>query len=124
MAVTVTLNVNPTTQRYGLPIAFSGTVLEDGVPVDDVNVSIRKVEGDAYITAVATDFMGNYRVEWTPSVEWVGSFQVRARADIYQGFFSPPITITVTDGLPRAGLPWMAFLQIIFGSVLVSIKGK
>ena len=95
--VTVSLQAIPNTQRYDQPIAFSGRVSVDGIPEKGLTVEIRDASTNTLITITETDDTGYYYVEWTPTYNLIGSFNVWAIATINPVYYSSPVTIMVTE---------------------------
>ena len=95
--ITVSLQASPRTQQYEQPIAFSGSVSIDGIPEKGLTVEIRDASTNKLITVTETDDTGYYYVEWTPTYDWIGSFNVWAIAKINPVYFSIPVAITVTE---------------------------
>ena len=95
--VTVTLQAIPNTQLYDQPISFSGNVSVDGIPETGLTVEIRDASTNMLITVTETDDTGYYYVEWTPTYDSIGSFNVWAVATINPVYYSGPVTITVTE---------------------------
>ena len=97
MVVTLTLAVDPTAVHYGELVTFSGSILEDGVPLETQNVQIF-VAGTRVLDLYADSF-GNYYGQWTPDASWTGVYQAQAYAPIYAGVWSSSVTLTVAGGV-------------------------
>lgn len=96
MVVEVTLVADPTEQEYRLPIEFSGRVMEDGLPLEDVTVNVWEVEGDEPLAETATGHDGSYSVEWRPDTTYEGDYEFKAAAAHLKGFWSNTVKIKVT----------------------------
>ena len=121
MSAVVTLKATPSTQQYGTPIVFSGRVLYNGEPVQVLTIHVREVSADTFLVAAETDLNGNYSIEWIPPFEWIGSFQVYTFAAMLEGFWSTPVTLTVTEDKPPVSLA----IPIVLGvAALLLLTGK
>jgi len=121
MSAVVTLKATPSTQQYGSPIAFSGRILYNGEPVQGLTIHVREVSADTFLVAAETDLNGNYSVAWIPPFEWIGTFQVHTFAAMLEGFWSTPVTLTVTEDKPPVSLA----IPIAIGlAALLLLTGK
>ncbi len=119
MSALVTLEASPTTQQYGSPIVFSGRVLYNAEPVPGLTINVKEVSTGTFLAAAETDLNGYYSVAWIPPFEWIGPFQVHTLAAMYEGFWSDPVTLTVTEEKPPVSP--IAVLAII-GAVVIALK--
>ena len=123
MSASVTLKATPATQQYGVPIVFSGRVLYDGEPVQGLGIGIWEVISNTGLIGVETDLNGYYSVAWTPPFEWIGTFQVATLAPMMEGFWSPPVTLTVTEEKPPVS-PNLAIPIVIGLAAVLLLTGK
>ncbi len=119
MSAVVTLKATPTTQQHGTPIIFSGRVLYNAEPVLGLTINIFEVSAGTFLAAAETDLNGNYSVAWIPPFDWIGSFQVHTLAAMMEGFYSDPVTLTVTEDKPP--ISTLAVLAIV-GAAVVALK--
>ena len=98
MVVVVTLQASPAAGTVDEPMAFSGSVLDDDVPVTGLWVTVLTVQGGVLLAGVETDGSGHYYVEWVPDASWTGTFDVRTYAAYGAGYYSSPVTLIVSGG--------------------------
>ena len=80
---------------------------------------VKEVITDTFLAAADTDINGEYSVAWIPPFDWIGSFQVHTLAAMMEGFYSDPVTLTVTEDKPP--ISTLAVLAIV-GAAVVALK--